>query len=184
MKTIAVYCSSSNSLDAKYYEQAEELGKWIGETGRTLVYGGSSLGLMEAVSRGARKAIDVCNGTGKVVGVVPDVLCERKAVSQNPDEVIPCKDLTERKQIMMGRSDVFIAMPGSIGTLDEAFSVMAQHIIGIDRKMVIFWNIDGFWNKFFEFLDWLGTTPVANKDIKSLYYRADTLEEVIALCEK
>ena len=50
---IAVYCSSSDNLDPLYYQQAEELGKWIGSCNHTLVYGGASCGLMEAVAKGS-----------------------------------------------------------------------------------------------------------------------------------
>lgn len=179
MKKIAVYCSSSETLDKFYYEQAEKLGKWIGENGHTLVYGGCSLGLMEAVSNGVK-----ATGKGHITGVVPKILIEREKVSQNPDNIIYCDDLTERKRIMMEESDIFIAMPGSIGTLDEAFSVMAQHIIGIDKKMIIFWNLKGFWNGLFDFFETLKPTGVVNKSIEALYLKADTLEEIEELCEK
>lgn len=170
---IAVYCSSSDNLDPLYYQQTEELGKWIGSCNHTLVYGGASCGLMEAVAKGVRKA-----GKGNIVGIVPHILADRNLVSSLPDTIIWCNDLTERKQIMMQESDIFIAMPGSIGTLDEAFSVMAQHIIGIDRKMVIFWNINGFWNQLFAFFESIKPTGVVNKSIEALYHRADTLEEI------
>lgn len=170
---IAVYCSSSDALDSLYYQQAEELGKWIGMNCHTLVYGGARCGLMEAVAKGVRMS-----GNGNVIGIVPHILAEKNLVSSLPDNIIWCNDLTERKQIMMQESDIFIAMPGSIGTLDEAFSVMAQHIIGIDSKMVIFWNIKGFWNQLFAFFESIKQTGVVNKSIEALYYKADTLEEI------
>lgn len=176
---IAVYCSSSQELDKKIYQQAEELGKWIGENGHTLVYGGCYLGLMESVSDGVKKT-----GKGKVIGVVPQILIDRNKVSKNIDDMILCKDLSERKMIMMEKSDVFIAMPGSVGTFDEAFSVMAQHSIGIDNKMVIFWNIDGFWNGLFSFFDSIKNTGVAYKPLEALYYKAETIEEIADICAK
>ena len=176
---IAVYCSSSSILDSVYYHQAEELGKWIGCEGHTLVYGGCKLGLMESVSDGVKRAKN-----GKVIGVVPKILIELDRVSKNSDEIIYCDDLTERKKIMMERSDIFIAMPGSVGTLDEAFSVIAQHSIGIDNKMVIFWNINGFWDGLFSFFESLKTTGVAYKPLENFYYKADSLEDIKKICAK
>ena len=176
---IAVYCASSGSLAPCFYEQAESLGKWIGGQGHTLVYGGCSLGLMESVSKGVK-----ATGKGWVIGVAPHILQERGLVSANIDEIVFCDDLTERKRIMMEKSDIFIAMPGSIGTLDEAFSVMAQHVIGIDGKMVIFWNLNGFWEPLFRFFDELGMTGVLRQPMENLYHKAETLKDIIAICEK
>ncbi len=176
---IAVYCASSNDLAPYFYEQAEALGRWIGHQGHTLVYGGCSLGLMESVSKGVKDA-----GGGRVVGVAPHILQDRGLVSRNIDDIVFCDDLTERKRIMMQRSDIFIAMPGSIGTLDEAFSVMAQHVIGIDMKMVVFWNLNGFWEPLFKFFEELGKTGVLRQPMENLYHKADTLEDIIRICER
>lgn len=169
---IAVYCSSSDQLSSEYYHQAEQLGEWIAENNHTLVYGGSRLGLMESVARGVKMT------GGHIIGVLPYIIKERNLVSQYIDETIFCEDLTERKKIMMEKSEIFIVMPGSIGTLDEAFSVMAQHIIGINSKMVIFWNINGFWNELFKFFDSLKNTGVIYKPIHTLYYKADSIDEI------
>ena len=185
MKNIAVFCSSSDVLNEKMYQQADALGRWIGQTQRNLIYGGSNLGLMKAVSRGMWMEINSQKSStqkSEIIGVVPEILIQNKKVSPYNTRQITCKDLTERKMIMMRESDVFIAMPGSIGTLDEVFSVMAQHIIGIDKKKVIFWNIDGFWDKLFELFDSLRSTGVVYKPIESLYLKANTLEEVISFC--
>lgn len=84
----------------------------------------------------------------------------------------------------MRESDIFIAMPGSIGTLDEAFTVMAQHTIGIEKKMVVFWNLNGFWEPLFTFFNALKATGVMNNPLEHTYYKADTLEDIIRICEK
>lgn len=49
VRNIGIFCSSSNKLDAIYYEEADRLGRWIGEHGLTLVYGGANCGFMEAM---------------------------------------------------------------------------------------------------------------------------------------
>lgn len=64
---IVVYCGSSKGNDSKYIESARALGRWIGESGNTLVFGGASQGLMGAVSDATLEA------GGKVIGVLPDV---------------------------------------------------------------------------------------------------------------
>ena len=50
---IAVFCGSSNPKNTKYVDDAKLLGRKIAESGHTLIYGGSNLGMMGAVSGAA-----------------------------------------------------------------------------------------------------------------------------------
>lgn len=159
-----------------YYEEAERLGHWIGESGKTLVYGGAKCGLMEAVAQGVRKA-----GSINVIGIVPKVLMERELVSECIGIRIPTEGLQDRKVWLTKISDIMIAMPGSVGTLDEAFSVIGETSIGLSSKKVIFWNINGFWNGLFKMLEEMKATGVQNKPIDDYLLRADSLDEVIEL---
>ena len=176
VEKIGVFCSSSDQMAPSYYEEAERLGHWIGESGKTLVYGGAKCGLMEAVAQGVRKA-----GSINVIGVVPKVLIERELVSECIGIRIPTEGLQDRKAWLMKLSDIMIALPGSVGTLDEAFSVIGETSIGLSSKKVIFWNINGFWNGLFKMLDEMKATGVQNKPIDDYLLRADSLDEVIEL---
>lgn len=171
---IGVFCSSSDKLPQEYYEQAEQFGQWIGANGHTLVYGGSRCGLMEALARGVRET-----GSLNVIGVVPKILIDRNMVSEQVGIKIPTENLTDRKAWMMKLSDVFVAMPGSVGTLDEAFSVIGEASIGISTKRVVFWNINGFWNSLFSMLKDMEHTGVVNKPLDKYMSEASTLEELI-----
>ena len=62
---IAVYCGSSSGNDPSFIESAKELGKWIGENGHTLMYGGASKGLMGAVAGAVIGALGTSFSTGK-----------------------------------------------------------------------------------------------------------------------
>ena len=72
-----------------------------------------------------------------------------------------------------------IALPGSVGTLDEAFSVIGETSIGLSTKKVIFWNINGFWNGLFKMLDDMKVAGVQNKPIDAYLLKANSLDEVI-----
>ena len=45
MKTICVFCSSSNKAAKPYFDAARELGSLIAESGFALLYGGTDIGL-------------------------------------------------------------------------------------------------------------------------------------------
>lgn len=174
---IGIFCSSSNKLDEIYYEEADRLGRWIGSHGLTLVYGGANCGLMEALAKSVHET------GGKVLGVVPQILIDRNRVSTYIDETIFTQDLNDRKQQLIDQSDIIIALPGSVGTLDEVFTVMAANTIGIHDKKVVFWNINGFWSDLFSMLDKLVLTGVVNKPFDSVMAKANTLEQVIGFIE-
>ncbi len=53
---ITVYCGSNPGDNPRFTEAAHALGTWIAQNGHTLVYGGSSVGLMGVVSRAALDA--------------------------------------------------------------------------------------------------------------------------------
>lgn len=178
IKNIGIFCSSSNKLDDSYYQEADRLGRWIGNHGLTLVYGGANCGLMETLAKAVHET------GGKVLGVVPQILIDRNRVSTYIDEQILTENLNDRKEQLIGHSDIIIALPGSVGTLDEVFTVMAANTIGIHEKKVVFWNINGFWSDLFSMLDKLVLTGVVNKPFDNVMAKANTLEQVVRIIEK
>lgn len=177
MNKIGVFCASSNNMDAVYYEAAAELGAYIGKQNKTLVYGGHASGLMEAVAKATSE-----NG-GNVMGIIPRLLYERGTVSKYVNIEIPCQDLNDRKQLLAEKSDILIALPGSVGTLDEAFTVIASNTIGLSYKHLVFWNINGFWDELVTLFSSLKAKGVMTKDFSKVFTIANTLEEVIDIID-
>ncbi|MBM6993798.1 MAG: TIGR00730 family Rossman fold protein [Prevotella sp.] len=172
---IGIFCSANNHIDPDFFTLTEELGRWIGESGHQLVYGGVNLGLMECVGKAVHDA------GGQTIGMVPQIVEKRGGTSEYVDVFVACSDLTDRKQLIMAQGDVFIALPGGIGTLDEIFTVTASHTIGYHGKMMILYNMKGFWASTIALLDdlqqrgfirgqWTDFIKVANNldDIKRL----------------
>lgn len=53
---ITVYLGANEGSDTSFRQAVEELGRWIGESGNALVYGGSKSGLMGALAASALAA--------------------------------------------------------------------------------------------------------------------------------
>ncbi|MBR5716113.1 MAG: TIGR00730 family Rossman fold protein [Bacteroidales bacterium] len=177
MEKIGIFCSSSNRLDKVYYEEADRLGRWIGEHGKTLVCGGANCGLMETLAKAVRAS------GGHVLGVIPQILVDRNRVSSSLDEQILTRDLNERKDVLINQSDIILALPGSVGTLDEVFTVMAANTIGIHNKKVVFWNINGFWDDLFAMFEGMTRWNVVNKPWSEMLQKTNTFEEIIGILE-
>ncbi|MBR5541412.1 MAG: TIGR00730 family Rossman fold protein [Bacteroides sp.] len=173
MEKIGIFCSAADSIEAIYFEKARELGVWMGQNKKTLVYGGANLGLMEGIAQAAK-----AHGAF-VMGVVPTKLEERGVVSDLLDVTFRTDNLSDRKDVMLCESDVLVALPGGVGTLDEVFHVMASASIGYHAKKVIFYNINGFWNDLLGFLESMKESKFARRPLENFYLVANNLEELI-----
>ena len=151
---IVVYCSSMEGLEEKYQLLARDLGTWIGQQGHTLLYGGSNAGLMHITAAAVHAA------GGHVVGVIPEMF--RHRIDPLCDEVVYTANLGDRKQYMIEHGDVFIILPGGIGTLDEWMSTLAVMTIGNDDpRPIIVANLDGLYDATIQQLAHMTDTPFA-----------------------
>lgn len=170
--SVAVFCSAATDISPLYFEQTDLLGRWIGEQGWRLVYGGAKLGLMECVARAGKEM------GAAIVGVVPDKLVERNIVSTLLDVTVPVHSLGERKEVMLRESDVFVALPGGLGTLDEVFHVVGESSIGYHSKPVVLYNINGCWDSLLHLLDDLRQQGLLRHDLTGRIEVANTLDEL------
>jgi len=176
MKRIGVFLSSRDNVPAACRRTAEEVGQWIGSTGRTLVYGGARKGLMEVLAR------HVKDSGGRVVGAVPQILLDRGMESPCLDVAFYCADLNDRKAVLMRESDVLLALPGGIGTLDEIFTVLAARTIGTTCKRVVLYNADGCWDTLLRLLDELhaqGFSDTSATDTVAVVSSVDELARLL-----
>jgi len=111
---IAVYGSSTVRESTPAWQQAYDLGAELARAGATVMTGGYG-GIMAACSRGANEA------GGQVVGVTVDLFESRGPANAWVTERVHTPDLFERLRYLTDTADGFIAVPGSIGTLNEIF---------------------------------------------------------------
>ena len=172
---IGVFCSANQQLDPDYFLLTEQLGRWMAESGHTLVYGGVNQGLMECVARAVHES------GGRTIGVIPQIVEKSGRISSFVDVEVLCDNLTDRKQLMMDQSDVFIALPGGLGTIDEIFTVVASATIGYHQKTVILYNMKGFWDSLIALLDDLQVKGMIRGDWRQYIKTADSIEEISRL---
>lgn len=156
---IVVYCSSQEGLEEKYRQLAHTLGTWIGQNGHTLLYGGSNAGLMHITASAVHAA------GGHVTGVIPEMF--RHRIDPVCDNVVYTANLGDRKQYMIEHGDVFVVLPGGIGTLDEWISTLAVMTIGADDpRPIIVADLDGMYDTTIRQLAHMTRTPFARgKDL-------------------
>ena len=140
MKSIAVFCGSSEGNDSQIISTASKLGLEFAKRNIALVFGGANLGIMKLIADGVLK------NNGQAIGVIPDFLRNREIAHPNLTELVITKTMQERKVTMYQKSDGFIILPGGFGTLDEFFEISTWGQLGLHQKPVGILNINGFFN--------------------------------------
>ncbi|WP_367606744.1 TIGR00730 family Rossman fold protein [Legionella sp. W05-934-2] len=146
MNHICVYLGSSFGNKECYKHSVEALGKEIAAQEYTLIYGGSSLGMMGVLANTAMK-----HG-GKVIGITTQHLLDKEVPLDTLDELIIVDSMQERKKRMQTMADSFIVMPGGLGTLEEAIETWNAIKIGEITKPIAFFNKDAYFDSLFKFM--------------------------------
>ena len=147
---ITVYCGAAEGNDPEYIARARELGAWMAEKGHRLIYGAGNSGMMGAVSD------TLIEGGGEAIGVTPQFFVLAEETRTDLTEVVIADDMSTRRNWMIEHGDAFIALPGGMGTLDEISEVMTYKRLGLLgelNKPVMLYNVNGYYDRFFGFLD-------------------------------
>ncbi len=112
-KAITVFGSARVEPGTKYYQLGEEIGKVFAQAGFSIITGGGP-GLMEAVSKGARR------NDGLTIGLGIE-LPHEQGINEYVDLGIDFRYFFVRKTMFVKYAQAFVALPGGFGTLDELF---------------------------------------------------------------
>lgn len=173
---IGVFCSANNNIDPDFFTATEEMGRWMADNGHTLVFGGCNIGLMQCIGKAVK------DHGGMTIGVVPTLVERGGKKFADLDVEIACDNLIDRKDLLVAQSDIIVALPGGVGTLDEIFTVVAAHTIGYHNKRVIVYDLKGFWGKLIELLDDMQERGFVRGSWHDYIDVAHSLDDIAKLC--
>lgn len=136
---IVVYCSANNELPKDITDIAATLGRWIGEGGHSLIYGGVNAGLMHITAQAAHDA-----GCKSIVGIVPEFFKHR--ADPLCTELVLAHDLNDRKSKLIAHGDVFVVLPGGLGTIDEWISTLSTLVVEGSNRHIIAVNYNDMYS--------------------------------------
>ena len=172
---ITIYLGASAGNDPALKQAVQELGRWIGESGNALVYGGSRSGLMGVLAESTLAA------GGEVTGVEPQFFVDEELQYDELTELIVTKDMTERKTKMIELGDAFIAFPGGTGTLEEIAEVMSKVSLKQLTAPCILYNLNGYYDSLKALLDEMLRKGLSTPKRQQGIYFAKDLTEIRAL---
>ena len=139
MKSICVFCGSSDNVHTDYIEGARLMGRTLAERGIRLIYGGGKTGLMGVV------ADAVLEAGGMVVGVIIPSMNTAALAHIGLSQMDVVDGMHARQARMHELSDGYIAMPGGFGTFDELFETVTWAQTGAHEKPVGLFNIRNYY---------------------------------------
>ena len=172
-RSVCLFCSAKEDLPAAAQRLAAELGAACAERGIRLVYGGSGRGLMGVAARAAVAA------GGEVLGIMPRHLMRPEHAAPELGTLVIVDTLAERKQKMTDASDLFVAIPGGIGTLNELIEMLTLNDLGLQAKPVILCATDGFWDPFSALIERFEAYGVLRPSIARFLRRATSVDEAM-----
>jgi uncharacterized protein (TIGR00730 family) len=140
MKSISVFCGSSEGNDPKIISEAYVLGQTLAKRNMALVYGAAKIGIMGKVAQGT------IDSGGDVIGIIPVFLKTKEIVHTELTELVITENMHDRKILMYEKSDGFIIIPGGFGTMDEFFEITTWGQLGLHTKPIGILNTNGYYD--------------------------------------
>lgn len=175
---VAVFCSSSPTIDQKYIDLAFDLGSAIATRQWELVSGGGHISAMGAISRGAREK------GGRTIGIIPQKLVDIEFADHESDELLVVDSMRSRKGKIEELSDAFIALPGGIGTLEELLEIWVGRFLNFHQKPVIVLDPFGLYAPLHDLIVHLEAEGFVKPGQRELLYWCTSVDEALGIIER
>ena len=129
--------------------------------------------MMGAVAKGV-----FANG-GNITAIAPEWIKEFDDPFKDYDEYIRTDSMDERKNLFLEKSDVFIIVPGGIGTMDEFFEILTLKHLKRHSKKIILFNINHFYDKMIEMLHQMHDEGLIRENVLDIFVVADSIDGVL-----
>lgn len=177
MKSICVYCGSSDDINPAYLEGADQMGRAIAKRGLQLWYGAGSTGLMGAVANGALGA------GGEVIGVIPAMFHTPQLAHTGLTRLEIVESMHQRKERLANQADAFIALPGGFGTFEELFEILTWAQIGLHQKPVGLLNTRNYYDPLVKAVEYARAEGFIYDEHRSLFVCESEPEQLLEKLE-
>jgi uncharacterized protein (TIGR00730 family) len=172
LRSVCVYCASSNAAAPEFLAAAEQFGAILAKEGLRLVYGGGGVGLMGACAKSAHAA------GGDVLGVIPHFLTSHERPLKMVETVV-VNSMHERKMMMFEESDAFAILPGGIGTLEEVIELLSWRRLGLHAKPIVFLNLADFWSPLFALFDHILQQNLVPEEFSETWQAVEKVKDIL-----
>lgn len=184
IKTVAVCCGAREGKNPVFREEAQTLGRLLGENGYDLVYGGGLAGLMGVVARAAHE----CGAN--IHGIMPE--CFNKAAKGEETlwqrmKLLVVKTIPDRKRDMYESADAAIFMATGPSGIDEFWHFFIEEINNaynngdVPSRPLIVINTNGFLTPIKAMLDNMVEEEFIRPERAAQILFVDTARDAVAI---
>ena len=163
IKSLTIYCSSSQKLDKKYYKIAKETAEIISKYQIKVIYGGGAIGLMGEIAK------TLINLKIDVIGIIPKFLIKKEKINLKLTNLKVVTNMSKRKEYLFKLGDAFLILPGGTGTLEEVVEVLSWKILKLHNKPIIFFNFDNYWSPLLKQFEKIVKNKFGNKNLQTQF---------------
>jgi len=111
--------------------------------------------------------------------VVPKALAKGDIIGKTIGEELQVSTMSDRLNAMFNYVNVFIALPGGLGTLEEIFHISSWAQLHIHYKHIGLLNVNGFYDNLLSFLDQDVEQEFLTSSARQIIISAATTEQLI-----
>lgn len=139
-KSVCIYCGANEGSSTHIIDSSRMIAEDLARMGFDLVYGGGKDGLMRLVA-------DIFLNNGRTVkGIRPEKLVKDEEQHDGISSIEIVPDMYIRKSRMIELSDILLALPGGIGTLDEVMDAFTEIKLGFVKKPLFVLNVNDYYS--------------------------------------
>lgn len=159
---VLILSSSSENIEQKYIEQAQNVSAFLAAKGFNLIFGGSHRSMMGiCYQEFIKRKRDVYAFTTK------EYIDQLKYLEKAKINIV---DTTfDLKKLMFEKSDLIICLAGGIGTLSEILSYIEEVRSNKQDKPIIIYNENNFYHNLFEQLKIFEKEKFISSNVKSFF---------------
>ena len=172
-KSIAVFCSASYTIDPAYNRAAREFVRRAAASGHAIVSGGTVKGTMGEISD------ELARCGGRHIGVIPRFM--KGLEPGGLSETVWVDTMSERKELIRAKSDVVVALPGGIGTLDELVETITLRKLERWTGDIYVLNLGGFYDPLKSLLEHYVRTGMLDEASAALAKFPETVDELLEM---
>lgn len=167
---ILIISSSSDLIDAKYLDIAENISSFLAKQNCDLIFGASSKSMMGACYNTFKKY-------KRNIYSYTTPKYQEQFISL-PDSKHYLEETTfDLKKNMFNETDIVVCLPGGIGTYSETLSFLEEKRSNNKQKPIIIYNEYGFYDKLLDIINDLVNSKFLDKSIYDSFILVNNEEE-------
>lgn len=172
---VFIGCSSSQNISAEYLKVAKSVAQKLAALQLDLVFGAASTSMMGECYR----AFENNNVEAVTVKTYENDLKNLTQAKSYLEKNTFCR-LDKIYQL----SDVFVILPGGVGTLTELISILEELRTSKDPKLLIIYNYRGFFDKILNLFTDLKNQGFISQELNNYYQVVDNENKIIELIKE